>query len=87
MLSHLRLVQYDHEVTRSTRNARGTEPPPPSQREKPRGPSPGTSTTKSPDLRHSGAHKGPHEFLVAAGSVEKVRNRNAQSLLMDFCGM
>jgi hypothetical protein len=28
--------------------------------------------------------KSPHEILAASGSMEKVRKKNAQNLLMDF---
>lgn len=77
------LVQYDHEITRSTRSARPTAP---EQRDKPRGPS--AASSKPPDfMNDSTVHKGPHQILAAAGSAEKVRNRNAKSLLMDFFGM
>ena len=78
--------QYDHEITRSTRNSR-TSGSDLRDIGKSRGPSPGTTTSKSPDIRNDTAHKGPHQILAAAGSAEKVRNRNAKSLLMDFFGL
>ena len=90
-------LQYDNENTRSTRNTRNTAtggPPGMEQRgDKPRNPSPGTlasskaSSTAVDQQPYETSHKSPHDYLREAGSAEKVRDRNAKSLLMDMFGM
>ena len=92
--------KYDNEITRSTRNARNTATGGPvvtEQRDKPRNQSPGavssskTSSSAAAAVDHQRqfetAHKGPHRYLFEAGSAEKVRNRNAKTLLLDMFGM
>jgi hypothetical protein len=48
------------------------------------------SSSKSPEGRRNdeaNVHKGPHQVLAAAGSAETVRERNVNSLLLDFFGI
>jgi hypothetical protein len=48
------------------------------------------SSSKSPEGRRNdevNIHKGPHQVLAAAGSAETVRERNVNSLLLDFFGI
>lgn len=48
------------------------------------------SSSKSPEGRRNddvNAHQGPHQVLAAAGSAETVRERNVNSLLLDFFGI
>lgn len=61
------------------------------QRDKPRNssaaPSKISSTTTVDQRQSETANKAPHIYLRECGSAEKVRNRNAKSLLMDMFGM
>lgn len=87
-------MKYDNENTRSTRNARNTTAggsAATEQRDNPRNssaaPSKISSTVAVDQRQYETTHKGPHIYLAEAGSAEKVRNRNAKSLLMDMFGM
>jgi hypothetical protein len=75
---------------------RDPPPPPPNHLKSRHSPKPNTlhqnKTDPPPSLRGSGGnnnmiHKGPHNFIAEVGSAERVRHRNAQSLLMDMFGM
>lgn len=82
--------KYDNEITRSTRNARSaatTGPNEGARDNKPRNSSPKDTSAKTTTVADETVHKGPHQILAAVGSAEKVRNRNAKSLLMDIFGM
>jgi hypothetical protein len=39
------------------------------------------------DNNYNDLHRSPHDLLAMRGSVEKVRLRNVEGLLMDFFGI